>query len=62
MVSGQLSVAPLPVDDFNARVVLFGRDATQARALADLLAKKPWHNVSYFPGSFEMLTAALNNK
>ena len=60
MASGQLVDAPLPTDDFNTRVVLFGRDATQARAIADLMAKRPWHNVSYFPGSFETLAAALN--
>ncbi len=50
---------PMPLDDFNTRIVLFGRDATQARALADALSKRPWHNVSYFPGSFEALSIAL---
>jgi rhodanese-related sulfurtransferase len=59
MASGQLTGAPLPTDDFNTRVVLFGRDATQARVVANLMAKRPWHNVSYFPGSFEALAAAL---
>lgn len=59
MASAQLIDAPLPTDDFNTRVVLFGRDATQARAIADLMAKRPWHNVSYFSGSFETLAAAL---
>jgi rhodanese-related sulfurtransferase len=62
MASGQLADAPLPVDDFNVRIVLFGRDATQARTIADLLARRPWHNVSYFSGSFEALAAALKNK
>jgi rhodanese-related sulfurtransferase len=62
MASGQLADAPLPVDDFNARIVLFGRDATQARAIADLMAKRPWHNVSYFSGPFEALAVALKNK
>ena len=41
MASGQLTDAPLPVDDFNTHVVLFGRDAAQARAIADLMAKRP---------------------
>jgi rhodanese-related sulfurtransferase len=50
---------PMPLDDFNTRIVLFGRDAAQARALADALSKRPWHNVSYFPGSFETLASAL---
>lgn len=51
--------SPMPLDDFNTRIVLFGRDAAQARALADALSKRPWHNVLYFPGSFEELSAAL---
>jgi rhodanese-related sulfurtransferase len=54
--------SPMPLDDFNTRIVLFGRDAAQARALADALSKRPWHNVAYFPGSFEMLSAALKAK
>jgi rhodanese-related sulfurtransferase len=49
----------LPRDDFNTRIVLFGRDAAQARALADALSKRPWHNVTYFPGTFESLRAAI---
>jgi rhodanese-related sulfurtransferase len=53
--------AGMPWDDFNRRIVLFGRDAAQARALADVLSKRAWHNVSYFPGSFESLAAALKN-
>jgi rhodanese-related sulfurtransferase len=54
--------SPMPLDDFNTRIVLFGRDATQARALADALSKRPWHNVAYFPGSFEKLSAELMAK
>jgi rhodanese-related sulfurtransferase len=52
----------LPWDDFNRRIVLFGRDGAQARALADAFSKKAWHNVSYFPGSFEALMAAVKDK
>lgn len=58
-VSGALKKAPLPEDDFNTRIVLFGRDAAQARALAEALSKRPWHNVAYFPGAYEQLRAAL---
>lgn len=54
-----LSKAPLPHDDFNTRIVLFGGDAAQARALADSIAKTPFQNVSYFPGTFEELAAAV---
>jgi rhodanese-related sulfurtransferase len=50
---------PLPEDDFNRRIVLFGRDAHQAQQLAEVLSARPWHNVSYFPGTFNAL-AALN--
>jgi rhodanese-related sulfurtransferase len=60
MASGKLKKLPLPLDDFNTRVVLFGHDGTQARKLADILSKRPWHNVTYYPGSFESLKAALS--
>ena len=60
LASEILDETPLPMDDFNTRVVLFGRDAAQARALADALSKRPWHNVMYYPGGFETLRAAIN--
>ena len=41
-----LREAPLPVNDFNTRIVLFGRDAAQARALADAMGRTPYQNVS----------------
>lgn len=61
---GRLSIdwlrkAPLPHDDFITRIVLFGRDSGQARTLADALSKSPYHNVTYFPGTFETLRAAI---
>lgn len=62
VVSGKLTKLPLPEDDFNRRVVLFGRDAAQARKLAEVLSKRPWHNVAYFPGSFEALAAAVKDR
>lgn len=57
--SGVLDRAPLPRDDFNTRIVLFGRNAAQARALADALSKKPWHNVTYYPGRFDTLRTVI---
>ncbi len=57
-----LSKAPLPHNDFNTRMVLFGRDAAQVRALADAVAKTPYQNVSYFPGTFEELAAAAKTR
>jgi rhodanese-related sulfurtransferase len=62
MPADKFDTRQLPWDDFNRRIVLFGRDAAQARALADVFSKRPWHNVSYFPGSFEALLAAAKDK
>ena len=59
---GALEQAPLPRDDFNTRVVLFGRDGAQARRLAEVIGKTPYQNVSYFPGTFEELAAAVRAK
>jgi hypothetical protein len=60
--TGGLTGAPLPRTDFNTRIVIFGRNGAQARKLADLIGKTPFQNVSYFPGSFEQLAAAINDK
>ena len=57
--SDGLDNAPLPRDDFNTRIVLFGRDSAQARALADAMSKTPFHNVTYFPGTFDTLKSAV---
>jgi rhodanese-related sulfurtransferase len=62
VLSGKLKKLPLPEDDFNRRIVLFGKDGVQARQLADILSKRPWHNVAYFPGTYEELAAALRAK
>jgi len=61
-VAGGLEKAPLPRDDFNTRIVLFGRDGAQARKLADVIGKTPYQNVSYFPGTFDALAAAVKPK
>jgi len=58
-IAGEIRQPPLPEDDFNTRVVLFGRDARQARELAEALGKRPWHNVSYVGETFEALRAAV---
>lgn len=60
--AGKLKNLPFPEDDFNRRIVLFGGDAAQARKLADTLSKRPWHNVAYFPGSYETLISALKDR
>lgn len=59
MMSGQLKDASLPVDDFNRRIILVGADGLQARKMADAMSTRPWHNVTYYAGSVEMLMARL---
>lgn len=58
-MAGAIKQLPLPEDDFNTRVVLFGRDASQARALAQALSNRPWHNVSYVAASFDEVRLAI---
>lgn len=55
VVSGKLKKVGLPEDDFNRRVVLFGRDGADARKLAEFLSTRPWHNVAYFNGPFDAI-------
>ena len=62
VASGRLKKMPLPEDDFNRRIVLFGKDATQARAVAEVLRKRPWHNVSYLADTYSALAAAVQAK
>ena len=45
----------LPMEDHNTRVVVFGRDAQQARAVAEAIAQEAFHNVSYFEGGFRAI-------
>ncbi len=59
VLTGKLKKIPLPEDDFNRRVILFGGNSTQARQFADLLSKRPWHNVSYSAGNYDALADAL---
>ena len=49
----------LPSEDFNTRIVVFGRDSGQARALAEAIVRVARHNVSYFPGTFDTLRKAI---
>jgi rhodanese-related sulfurtransferase len=54
--------APALQNDFNIRIILFGRDGAQARKLAEAVGKTPYQNVSYFPGAFEALAAGLKTQ
>ncbi|MGE3245546.1 MAG: rhodanese-like domain-containing protein [Beijerinckiaceae bacterium] len=51
-LAGKFKKLPLPEDDFNRRIVIFGASAKQARSLADFMTKRPWHNVVYFNGAY----------
>lgn len=41
----------LPMGDHNTRILVVGADATQARALAEAVAKEAFSNVAFFAGS-----------
>jgi rhodanese-related sulfurtransferase len=45
----------LPMEDHNTRIIVFGRDEAQAKAVAEAIAREAFHNVSYFAGSLEQL-------
>lgn len=49
----------LPMEDHNTRIIVFGGSAEQARAAAAELAKNAFHNVSFFAGALDDLTAGL---
>jgi rhodanese-related sulfurtransferase len=52
----------LPMEDHNTRIVVFGRDGDQARAVAEALAKNAFHNVAFFGGTPDRLTALAPEK
>jgi rhodanese-related sulfurtransferase len=49
----------LPMEDHNTRIIVFGRDGAQAKAVAEVIAREAFHNVSYFAGTFETLRTAI---
>jgi rhodanese-related sulfurtransferase len=52
----------LPMDDHNTRIIVFGRDGAQARAVTEAIAKEAFHNVSYFGGRFDDLKPKIATK
>ena len=50
----------LPMEDHNTRIVVFGKDAGQAREVAEEIAKNAFHNVSFYAGSLTDLKLAQN--
>jgi len=49
----------LPMEDHNTRIIVIGRTASDARFVAQAIANEAFHNVAYFPGTFEEARAAL---
>ncbi len=49
----------LPMEDHNTRLVVVGTDANEARFVAEAITREAFHNVSFFPGTFEEARAAL---
>jgi rhodanese-related sulfurtransferase len=45
----------LPVEDHNTRLIIFGADGAQAKAVADAAAKEAFHNVAYYDGPWDEL-------
>jgi rhodanese-related sulfurtransferase len=48
----------LPMEDHNTRIIVFGKDAAQAMAAAEEIAKNAFHNVSFYGGSLADLKFA----
>ena len=49
----------LPMEDHNTRIIVFGSNAKDARAVADAIASEAFHNVSFVVESFEQVRRAL---
>ncbi len=49
----------LPMEDHNTRLIVFGRDAAEARYVAEALAREAFHNVAYFRGTFDEIRGAV---
>lgn len=49
----------LPMEDHNTRIIVFGTDAAQARAVTAELAKNAFHNVAYFAGTLDDMLAVV---
>ena len=43
----------LPMNDHNARIIVFGAGPEQARYVAEAIAREAFHNVTFFDGAFE---------
>lgn len=50
----------LPMEDHNTRIIIFGENGKQAREVAEAVAREAFHNVTYFAGSYESLSALVD--
>ena len=51
----------LPMNDHNARIIVFGADAEQARYVAEAIAREAFHNVTFFAGTYEDFVRAARD-
>jgi rhodanese-related sulfurtransferase len=51
----------LPMEDHNTRLICFGETGSQAKALADEIAKNAFHNVTFFNGTAEEFRKAYQH-
>jgi len=52
----------LPMEDHNTRIVVFGRDGEQARAVAEAIIGEAFHNVAFYGGTFESLRPLVKQR
>jgi PleD family two-component response regulator len=48
----------LPMEDHNTRILVVGANASQARALAEAVAKEAFNNVAFFAGEASQVHGA----
>ncbi len=48
----------LPMEDHNTRIVVFGRDGTQSRLVAEAVVNEAFHNVAFYDGPLATIKAA----
>ena len=52
----------LPMEDHNTRIIVFGRDVAQAKAVTEAIAQEAFHKMAYFGGTFEALVQQVAGK
>jgi hypothetical protein len=52
----------LPMEDHNTRLIVVGRNRADARYVAEALTREAFHNVAYFPGTFDQAQSALKTE